>query len=51
MDVITPPADAPTPAEADKGAAGREKAAKMAAGNTSSAAKAILEKYMRRPRT
>ena len=33
-----------------KGAAGREKAAKTAQGNTSSAAKAILEKYMRRPR-
>jgi pSer/pThr/pTyr-binding forkhead associated (FHA) protein len=32
------------------GAADREKAAKAAQGNTSTAAKAILEKYMRRPR-
>jgi pSer/pThr/pTyr-binding forkhead associated (FHA) protein len=32
------------------GAASREAAAKAAQGNTSSAAKAILEKYMRRPR-
>jgi predicted component of type VI protein secretion system len=51
MDVINP-ADAPAPAaQPDKGAAGREQAAKTAAGNTSSAAKAILEKYMRRPRS
>jgi predicted component of type VI protein secretion system len=34
----------------DKGGAAREAAAKAAQGNTSSAAKAILEKYMRRPR-
>jgi len=51
MDVITPAVDAPAPADSDKGASAREKAAKTAAGNTSSAAKAILEKYMRRPRT
>ena len=50
MDVITPAA-APAPTEADKGGAGREQAAKTASGNTSSAAKAILEKYMRRPRS
>ncbi|HEV3117656.1 MAG TPA: FHA domain-containing protein [Gemmataceae bacterium] len=36
--------------EDPKGAAARDKAAKAAQGNTSSAAKAILEKYMRRPR-
>jgi pSer/pThr/pTyr-binding forkhead associated (FHA) protein len=40
-----------TPKEEEpKGGADREKAAKAAQGNTSSAAKAILEKYMRRPR-
>jgi pSer/pThr/pTyr-binding forkhead associated (FHA) protein len=36
--------------ESGKGGAAREKAAKATQGNTSSAAKAILEKYMRRPR-
>jgi pSer/pThr/pTyr-binding forkhead associated (FHA) protein len=53
MDVIAPsPSAKPPEPEAEKsGAAEREKAAKTAAGNTSSAAKAILEKYMRRPRT
>lgn len=52
MDVIAPPSAKPAEQEAEKtGAAEREKAAKTAAGNTSSAAKAILEKYMRRPRT
>jgi pSer/pThr/pTyr-binding forkhead associated (FHA) protein len=52
MDVIKPPSDQPPEQSAEKtGAAEREKAAKAAAGNTSSAAKAILEKYMRRPRT
>jgi pSer/pThr/pTyr-binding forkhead associated (FHA) protein len=52
MDVITPAsASPPAEAEPDKGGAGRAQAAKTAAGNTSSAAKAILEKYMRRPRT
>lgn len=50
MEVIKPAAE-PPPAEPAKGAAGRSEAAKAAAGNTSSAAKAILEKYMRRPRT
>ena len=46
-----PPGEAP-PEKADdgKGGAAREKAAKTAQGNTSNAAKAILEKYMRRPR-
>src|SRR5437660_9576493 len=46
-----PPGDAP-PEKADDGTGGaaREKAAKTAQGNTSNAAKAILEKYMRRPR-
>jgi pSer/pThr/pTyr-binding forkhead associated (FHA) protein len=56
MDIIKPadpsaPAEPAEPAEAVQGAAERERAAKTAAGNTSSAAKAILEKYMRRPRT
>jgi pSer/pThr/pTyr-binding forkhead associated (FHA) protein len=51
MDMISP-ANPPPPAEPEtQGAAERERAAKTAAGNTSSAAKAILEKYMRRPRT
>jgi predicted component of type VI protein secretion system len=43
------PGEAPKEEDA-KGGAAREKAAKAAQGNTSSAAKAILEKYMRRPR-
>jgi pSer/pThr/pTyr-binding forkhead associated (FHA) protein len=52
MEVIKPPSDKPPEQPAEKtGGAEREKAAKAAAGNTSSAAKAILEKYMRRPRT
>jgi pSer/pThr/pTyr-binding forkhead associated (FHA) protein len=55
MDIINPADPNPTPpvetAEAGQGAAERERAAKTASGNTSSAAKAILEKYMRRPRT
>jgi pSer/pThr/pTyr-binding forkhead associated (FHA) protein len=50
MDIITPTSATP-PAETGAGGAGREQAAKAASGNTSSAAKAILEKYMRRPRT
>jgi pSer/pThr/pTyr-binding forkhead associated (FHA) protein len=50
MDVITPTSPTP-PAEPEKGGAERAQAAKTASGNTSSAAKAILEKYMRRPRT
>lgn len=51
MDIIAPPSPTPPAETPAKGAAERERAAKMAAGNTSSAAKAILEKYMRRPRT
>jgi hypothetical protein len=52
MEVLSPtPAEGmPTPPEAGKGGADREKAAKAAQGNTSTAAKAILDKYMRRPR-
>jgi len=51
MDIINP-ASPTTPAETEgQGGADRERAAKTASGNTSSAAKAILEKYMRRPRT
>jgi pSer/pThr/pTyr-binding forkhead associated (FHA) protein len=53
MEVMAPPSAKPSEEEAPKsgGAADRSQAAKTAAGNTSSAAKAILEKYMRRPRT
>jgi pSer/pThr/pTyr-binding forkhead associated (FHA) protein len=54
MDVIAPASSPPAEAEGEGnkgGGAERERAAKAAAGNTSSAAKAILEKYMRRPRT
>ena len=52
MDIINPSNAKPPPEEADKGGgADRAQAAKTASGNTSSAAKAILEKYMRRPRT
>jgi predicted component of type VI protein secretion system len=58
MDVLSPAAstteqsasDAPTENETGKGGAERSEKAKAAQGNTSSAAKAILEKYMRRPR-
>jgi predicted component of type VI protein secretion system len=49
MQIVNPSEDAPKEEDA-KGGAAREKAAKAAQGNTSSAAKAILEKYMRRPR-
>ena len=49
MQIVNPSEDAPKE-EDPKGGAAREKAAKAAQGNTSSAAKAILEKYMRRPR-
>jgi predicted component of type VI protein secretion system len=51
MEIVSPPGEKP-PEDKDegKGGAAREKAAKTAQGNTSSAAKAILEKYMRRPR-
>jgi pSer/pThr/pTyr-binding forkhead associated (FHA) protein len=52
MEMLPPPAGEtkPDPEEPSKGGAERERAAKAAQGNTSSAAKAILEKYMRRPR-
>jgi predicted component of type VI protein secretion system len=50
MDIISPAKPTP-PVEAATGGADRAQAAKAAAGNTSSAAKAILEKYMRRPRS
>jgi predicted component of type VI protein secretion system len=51
MEIVSPPGEKPAEDKDEgKGAAGREKAAKTAQGNTSSAAKAILEKYMRRPR-
>jgi pSer/pThr/pTyr-binding forkhead associated (FHA) protein len=52
MEVLKPgtiPDEAPKEEE-KSGAAKREAAAKTAQGNTSTAAKAILEKYMRRPR-
>jgi predicted component of type VI protein secretion system len=52
MDIIAPAGSKPPAEEENKGGgADRSQAAKTAAGNTSSAAKAILEKYMRRPRT
>jgi predicted component of type VI protein secretion system len=50
MEVLSPQATDPQQQTQRTGAADREKAAKMAQGNTSTAAKAILEKYMRRPR-
>jgi pSer/pThr/pTyr-binding forkhead associated (FHA) protein len=50
MEVFNPATGEPVKEEEAKGGAGRDKAAKTAQGNTSSAAKAILEKYMRRPR-
>jgi pSer/pThr/pTyr-binding forkhead associated (FHA) protein len=56
MERMQLPGDAEAPAKeqsagaGEGGAASREAAAKAAQGNTSSAAKAILEKYMRRPR-
>lgn len=51
MEIIRPPDPSAPPAPETKGgAADREKAAKTANANTSTAAKAILEKYMRRPR-
>jgi predicted component of type VI protein secretion system len=50
MEIATPTdGNAPPSAESEK--AKKAAAAKQAAGNTSTAAKAILEKYMRRPRT
>jgi pSer/pThr/pTyr-binding forkhead associated (FHA) protein len=50
METFPQPGGEPAKDEAKSGGAEREKAAKAAQGNTSSAAKAILEKYMRRPR-
>jgi pSer/pThr/pTyr-binding forkhead associated (FHA) protein len=51
MDVLSPKVEDPQQQTQRTGGADREKAAKMAQGNTSTAAKAILEKYMRRPRS
>jgi pSer/pThr/pTyr-binding forkhead associated (FHA) protein len=49
MEMLAP--ETPTPPPGSKPApVDKAEAAKIAAGNTSSAAKAILEKYMRRPR-
>jgi pSer/pThr/pTyr-binding forkhead associated (FHA) protein len=50
MEVLAPPSEDGASEEGNKKAAERHDAAKLAAGNTSMAAKAILEKYMRRPR-
>jgi pSer/pThr/pTyr-binding forkhead associated (FHA) protein len=49
MDVVNPSLD-PSQQTQRAGGTDREKATKQAQGNTSTAAKAILEKYMRRPR-
>jgi pSer/pThr/pTyr-binding forkhead associated (FHA) protein len=49
MDLAVPPGVEQDPAKAGKGKEAEK--AKAASGNTSSAAKSILEKYMRRPRT
>jgi len=51
MDVLNQPDAEKPPDQESTGGAARSEAAKEASGNTSSAAKAILEKYMRRPRT
>lgn len=50
MDVVNPAAVDPNQQTQRAGGADREKAAKLAQGNTSTAARAILEKYMRRPK-
>jgi pSer/pThr/pTyr-binding forkhead associated (FHA) protein len=50
MDVVNPANVDPAQQTQRAGGADREKAAKLAQGNTSTAAKAILEKYMRRPK-
>jgi predicted component of type VI protein secretion system len=50
MDVAVPPKD-DSAASSSKIQAGKDKEKKKPDGNTSSAAKSILEKYMRRPRT
>jgi pSer/pThr/pTyr-binding forkhead associated (FHA) protein len=49
MDIVNTSLN-PTQQTQRAGGADRDKAAKQAQGNTSTAAKAILEKYMRRPR-
>jgi pSer/pThr/pTyr-binding forkhead associated (FHA) protein len=52
MDVATPSKEAENAANASKGPAGKgDQGKKKPDGNTASAAKSILEKYMRRPRT
>jgi pSer/pThr/pTyr-binding forkhead associated (FHA) protein len=50
METVLIPAEAAAKDEGKDGGAGREKAAKTAAADTSVAAKAILDKYIRRPR-
>ena len=50
METVSVPAPAEGGEAAKGGGAEREKAAKAAAADTSVAAKAILEKYLRRPR-
>jgi pSer/pThr/pTyr-binding forkhead associated (FHA) protein len=51
MDIMSVPTENTKEEESAKAGTKRADAAKAAQGNTSSAAKAILEKYMRRPRT
>ena len=51
METISMPAPAETNESTQTGAAEREQAAKAASADTSVAAKAILDKYLRRPRT
>jgi pSer/pThr/pTyr-binding forkhead associated (FHA) protein len=50
MDILSTPTENTDEQDAAKPGEKKEDAAKQAPGNTSSAAKAILEKYMRRPR-
>jgi pSer/pThr/pTyr-binding forkhead associated (FHA) protein len=50
METVQLPAEAGAKENGQNGAAAREKAAKTAAADTSVAAKAILDKYIRRPR-
>lgn len=50
MEILQPPPGTPAKEEPASAGSKRSEAAKAAQGNTSSAAKAILEKYMRRPR-
>ncbi len=51
MDIMNAPGDTAATDAPKSDKEDKAEAAKVAAGNTSSAAKAILEKYMRRPRT